>query len=727
MKKKNIFASLAVAFFCSSAAWGTTLSATECYSSRITLPDDTAKVEVGSITTQVVTEPVTAVSDSLNSAMQPQKIMLTEGSDTVSAQTKQFGTVTGFVADSKEEPLVNVTLQFFSLPDTTFAKGINSDTIGRYSIDLAGGNYLLRPSYLEETLEDIPVTVENGKSIEIDKIVFGNVMLTQTVVTADSTNHIKRLIVREPMTVEARDALIALYQKGIVEDVSPEAYSKIYDIWRKAFCARADRPIALYLDGVGILNATISADTAQARYDRIKLLNEELMDLFELAVINMDDLNNQLDKEHSDTLTVARLRAQQLEYLRANWQMDTVFNSPISAKGNRVYKNGERNWYSYIEKDGVRDSINWNNELFKDDVQNTRIYYMARAIVESEDLDVDMKDIDNFAQAMFYKFRKDSARVGMNETKRIYFADTTLARSKARSILAAISPDETIGTGSNVRSKKDYFAEMYQKGISRRFSEMDTWTIDGKDVEKLVANFKKRLDSEGPEFIDQILSNPVLATNRDNVEAMTFYFEVLRTKNEAEPTYARTLDIVNRAQRLELHNEVISYSQKMFAFPEFLDESDYQQARMYVRVVQSYEKIKGSTSQRYPYLQKAMLACPDYPEPYFYLANMIQGVNLGKQRAIVKRFIFCIAYDQFEIARQKLLALEAMGEDADVKSNLTVDIIQKAQARCKGYFPYRDDVFSEGPAIGMTAGKPYTLPLPFGKFTSIVRTQERTD
>lgn len=244
---------------------------------------------------------------------------------------------------------------------------------------------------------------------------------------------------------------------------------------------------------------------------------------------------------------------------------------------------------------------------------------------------------------------------------------------------------------------------------------------------QLVANFKKRLESEGESVIDEILSNTALATNRNNTEAMTFYYEILRVKNEAEPTYERIVDIISRAQRLELYGEVISYSQKMFAFPEFKNESGYQQARMYLRVVQSYEKLKGSTSQRYPYLQKAMLACPDYPEPYFYLANMIQGVNLGKQRAIVKRFIFCIAYDQFEIAKQKLLELEAKGDETDVKSNLTIDIIQKAQARCKSYFPYRDDVFVEGPTIGMSDGKPYTLPLPFGKFTSIVRTQERTE
>lgn len=724
MKKINIVASLAVAFFCSSAVWATTLSGIKYHSSEITLPEDTATVGI-SITTEVVTEGVKAVSDSLNAAMQPEKRLFTEGNDTVSTTAKKNGTVTGFVCDSKEIPLVNVSLRFFSLPDTTFAQGVNSDTIGRFSADLAAGNYLLRPSYLEDVLEDITVVVENGKTIEVDKILFGNVMLNQTVVTADSTNRVKYLLVREPMTIEARDALIALYQRCIVEDHSPEAYSEAYSIWRKAFCARADRPLELYLDGVGIINATISADTAQARYDRIKQLNEELMDIYELAVINMADLNNQLDKEKSDTLTVARLRAQQLEYLRANWQMDTVFNSPITKNGNRVYKSSERNWYSYIYDNGIKvDSINWNNELFKGDDLNSRTYFIARDIMKSEDLDVEMIEVVHFATAMFYKFRKDSARVGMEETKRIYLADTALARSKARQILAVTNPDELVGNTGTKRL--DYYASQF-RSVDRRFSEMDSWIIDGRDIEKLVANYRERWNKQGDDFIDQILSNSTIRTNRDNLAAMQLYYEALKNKNESDPSYDKIVDIINRAQRLELWSDVINYSQKMFVEPEFFDESDYQQARMYVRVVQAYEKIKGSTAQRYPYLQKAMQACPEYPEPYYYLANMIQGVNLGKQRAIVKRFIFCIAYDQFEIARQKLLALQAMGDDTDVKSNLTVDVLQKAQARCKGYFPYRDDVFSEGPAIKMTAGQPYTLSLPFGKFTSVVRTQERTD
>ncbi len=577
-----------------------------------------------------------------------------------------------------------------------------------------------------------------------------------TIVKAETA--VKHLTVGKQMKIKKRDALIQKYKKIIEQENGQETaiikqgiglpvylqdgqgnlykflsnrnitnYSNAYDIWKRAFCARADKPLDLYTDGIGIISASIIADTAHARYDRIKQLNEELMDIYELAVENMHCLNKQIDKAQNDTFTVARLRSQQLKHFLANCQMDTMFRSPIAANGNRFYKPVERSWYSYTEVDGVRDSIKWSYAVFHDDRMNAEIYRITRAIVASDDPDVDMVDIDKFAQAVFFKFRKDYESVGFDETKRIYAADKELAHSKAQSILASISPDEMIGTGSYARSKKDYYTEIYKKGICRRFIEIDSWDGSPIDILQLVANFKKRLESEGESVIDEILSNTALAANRNNTEAMRFYYEMLKVKNELEPTYERIVDIVSRAQRLELYGEVISYSKQMFAFPEFLDESNYQQARMYVRVVQSYEKLKGSTSQRYPYLQKAMFACPDYPEPYFYLANMIQGVNLGKQRAIVKRFIFCIAYDQFEIARQKLLELEAKGDETDVKSNLTVDIIQKAQARCKSYFPYRDDVFVEGPTIGMSDGKPFTLPLPFGKFTSVVRTQERTE
>lgn len=715
MKRKNIFSTLVLAALSVSAMAGVV------HPAKMALPDDTTKVETNEVMVTVVTGSVELAPDSLKPV--PVRPILTSND---SADVKANGSITGRVLDSKKEVAVNASVQLYSLPDSTLNDGKSVDEQGYFTFSAPAGDYYMLVSYIENKLPYMPITIFEGKNDTIQDLVFADRDIDAVEVTEAAQDKVKHLKVGETMTVTARDALIALYRKGFAEDRSREAYSKTLDTWKRAFCARPDRPLDLYIDGIGILNATISADTAQQNYNRIGLLNEMLMDVYELAVINIDDLNNQLDKERSDTLTVAKLRAQQLEYLRANWQMDTVLRSPIAAKGNRIYKSNERNWYSYTVTDGKKDSINWNNELFKDDEMNSKIYYMCREILKSEDLDIDMIDIDRFAQAMFYKFRKDSARVGLAEAKNIYFADTALTRSKARAVLAAIGPDETVGTGNNARSKKGYFTEVYEKGINRRFSEMDTWTIDGRDVARLVENFKKRLDSEGPEFIDQILSNPVLATNRDNIEAMTFYYDVLKRKNEVQPTYERIVNIVNRAQRLEKYSDVINYSEKMFKSPEFLDESDYTQARMYIRMVQTYEKIKGSTAQRYPYIQKAMLACPEYPEPYYYLANMIQSVNLGKQRALLKRFIFCIAYDQFEIARQKLAALEAMG-DTEVKSNLTMDALQKSLAGCKRNFPIKDDVFMEGASIGMEAGKPYTLSLPFGKYTSIVRTQERSE
>lgn len=618
--------------------------------------------------------------------------------------------VTAHVCDLAKSPLINAELYIYTLPDTQkVTKVLYSDLNGNFVDSLLLGNYLLRPVYLDIKHDDINLTVSN-EDVIVDTIV---------------VNNIKHLNLGERMTVKSRDALIAKYKKEIGTNYSPDNYRSVYEHWKEAFCARPDRHLVQYLDGVVIINASIAADTIQKRYDRIKLYNEELMDLFELAIVNIDSLNAQI--AGNDTLTVAKLRAQQLEYLRANWQMDTVFRSPIVTKDNTYYKRNESSWYSNVTIDGKSEEINWDNVLFADDMMNTRIYNMARDIVESGDLDLEMKDIDVFAKTMFYKFSQDTARVGLTGARNIYAEDTTLTFMKARSVLDAVDPNAMSGSGDEQVSTKTYYASQLRAGITTRFSEMASWVVDSKDTDRLVDVYRRRWNTEGDDVVDLILGNRVIAANRDSRAAMELYYDALRNKNDKEPSYELLVDIVNRAQRLEKYNDVITYSQRLFAEPEFFEESGYAQARMYVRMVQTYEKLKGSTAQRHPYIQKAIQACPEYPEPYFYLAKMIRGVNLGNQRGILKRFVFCIAYDQFEVARQKLIALEAMGEGTDVKSNLTAEMLKEAQDQCRVNFPYKDDVFLQGGPIGMEDGKPYTLPLPFGRYTSIVRTQERRD
>ena len=600
-------------------------------------------------------------------------------------------------------PLALAELEICTVPDTQKVKKvIYSDNDGNFSDSLLLGNYILRPKYLDYELDEIKVTVSN-EDVNLDTIVVDN---------------IKHLRIGEIMNIKSRDAMISLYKQKIGKDISAENYSRVYGDWREAFCARPDRYLVQYLDGITILNACIAADTIQKRYDRIKLYTEELMDLFELAIINIDSLNAQIAGE--DTLTIAKLRAQQIEYFRTNWQMDTVFRSPVADNNNRKLVNNT-NWISYIEQNGQKDSIKWDEELFRDKTMNVRLYNMSRDIVTSDDDFVEMKDVDVYTQAMFFKFRMDSARVGLQGAKSAFYADTTLTLEKARRVLAALTPEQ-------MQAIRGINAVNFQRAINERFSFMSAWVVDEGDVDRLVEIYRRRWNTEGDDIVDVILGNKTFATSRDNAAAMELYYDALKNKNEREPSFDLMSNIINRALRLKKYNDVVNYTQKASVEPEFFDLSGYEQASMYVRAARVLEEMKGSTQQRYPWLKKAMQACPEYPDPYYYLARMIQNINLGNVNPLLKRFKFCVAYEQFEIAKQKFLAIEAMGDNTEVKSNLTVDNIKQNQANCSANFPLIDDVFMQGDNLKMKVGKPYTIKLPFGAvFTAIVRTQERTD
>ena len=545
-------------------------------------------------------------------------------------------------------PLALAELEICTVPDTQKVKKvIYSDNDGNFSDSLLLGNYILRPKYLDYELDEIKVTVSN-EDVNLDTIVVDN---------------IKHLRLGETMTVKSRDALIAKYKKEIGTNFAAQNYSRVYDFWKSAFCARPDRYLVQYLDGIAILNASIATDIYDKRYDRLKLYTEELNDLFELAIINIDSLNAQIAGE--DTLTIAKLRAQQIEYFKTNWQRDTLFRSPVADK----------------------DSIKWENELFRDKTMNVRLYNMSRDIVTSDDDFVEMKDVEVYAQAMFFKFRMDSARVGLQGAKSAFYADTTLTLEKARRMIEAASSNDSVDTSSGRKSKKDLFASQMKSAINERFSIMSSWVVDEGDVDRLVEIYRRRWNTEGDDVVDIILGMKVFATSRDNAAAMELYYDALKTKNEKEPSFDLMSNIINRAKRLKKNDDVITYSQKLFVEPEFFEESGYEQARKYIDVYVAYTNKGGSTRQRYPYIVKAIQACPEYSDAYYYKADLVF-------RAFKKNGLsFCVAYDLYAEAKQKRMALS---DDSEIKTAYSAENIQDKMNQCVKYFPEYNEEYSKG-------------------------------
>lgn len=417
-------------------------------------------------------------------------------------------------------PLANAVMYVYNLSDTvTPLKVVYSNTEGNFADSLVLGDYILRPAYLDKKLGDINLTVTN-EDVNIDTIVVDN---------------IKHLRLGNPMSVEARNAFISLYKKRIGSDYSAKNYNRAYDHWRTAFCARPDRYLVQYLDGIAILNASIATDIYDKRYDRLKLYTEELNDLFELAIINIDSLNAQIVGE--DTLTVAQLRAQQIEYYKINWQMDTVFKTPEFKKGD--YKFDNLVYFTY--KDSIK--TDWEVEFFKDSVRNIELYNMARPFITSENTNLFMKDIDAFRFILHFKATDEINRLNSRENaKSIVVKDKELMEAKASELLFLNNPED-----QNLAGFYDRFV--------KRTPDIEKFFIGS--VEDMLAYYRAL-----PQTKDNLLAvvNDEMLNGRrarNNYEVQVYLDNILRAlaneyakENKPDSVFITRLAIIDKAKSI---------------------------------------------------------------------------------------------------------------------------------------------------------------------------------
>lgn len=110
---------------------------------------------------------------------------------TISAQkSKKSGTIEAAVYNAEDnEPLMNVAMQLYSLPDTAYVSGTASNMEGKIRLSAASGNYLMRLSYVGFITQEKNITVEPDKKLDLGDIYMRNdvVALKQAVVTAEAT------------------------------------------------------------------------------------------------------------------------------------------------------------------------------------------------------------------------------------------------------------------------------------------------------------------------------------------------------------------------------------------------------------------------------------------------------------------------------------------------------------------------------------------------------------
>lgn len=215
----------------------------------------------------------------------------------------------------------------------------------------------------------------------------------------------------------------ALYKSMLREDGNNKHLA--YDYWKTAFNSTENRGIDMYINGLEIILSRIKTDTLNSRYDKISEHRDEIMELYDIAALNVDKLNAQIDKTKSkDTLSVAKLRSTQLNFYRQLTAWDSIYNS-----------NTKLNLSQWTNKFHNEDSVHANY-----------IYSKYMDILHSSDINI---DIDDFLYIAMVIGTKAKYETNINEDSILSHIerDNELATKRMEDIL--YDPDDPFKMYSN--------------------------------------------------------------------------------------------------------------------------------------------------------------------------------------------------------------------------------------------------------------------------------------
>ena len=470
--------------------------------------------------------------------------------------------------------------------------------------------------------------------------------------------------------------LKTLYKKTLAEH---NGALNAYDGWKVAFNSTNDRTLDMYLDGARMILSRYCADTLNHRYDRLSEHRDELMELYDLAIHNLDKLNAQLDMSKvKDTLSVAKFRSRQLRYYRDITVLDSIYN------GDSINR--------CMPKDTLMNIIN-------NDITHLRFMYPRyKEIVTSTDMNVDMVDIAMFAILSDIRIVRDR-ETGLKQSvrKANFEQDCELVHKRVDELLAYIEDpasiiykddiykdDVTIGRWFNSQLRPIDEALRYGEG---RF-------IDVNNFEALEVYWAEKFQKEGD--YDAVINGPLERHKKSET-----YIQALRLKYDVEPSYELAIKIFERSlTKSEQHNlndvnfkDAISYLERAFKFPDFAQQSSFTQAKYYLNMMKlqlSAKRTKSATT----YLNKAKKACAGYPDVYYYEATLLSERNFGASE-YVTGIKFCAVYDLYALALKKIKELEA-NPNSEITTALTEEDVKAQMSWCEMNFMSQGEAFANG-------------------------------
>ncbi|MBR5893331.1 MAG: hypothetical protein IKZ37_06840 [Bacteroidaceae bacterium] len=604
------------------------------------------------------------------------------------------------LADSTKNNVENITKEVDSTTVTdSVAVATDSITVAKVGISVATDSIAATADSVavETAVVAIPPTVDNGAE--------------------------PRYLKYRPAAPEDKRMLVSYYKNILLKGANQgESYIKAFEPWREAFVADTNRSVDLYIDGVGIIAGCIACDTASHNYGRLSELKWTLMELYDLATADVDKLNAQLNKEkNSDTLSVAKIRAQQMMYYRRYTQYDSIFNS---AHHNVVNSDNEKYWEDVI---------------FKDSLHLSYMYPRYREILLSNDDNLSVAHISHYAKIVYFKIKFDK-NLGVTRSKELFQADKNLINSRVPGIVARADDKEIMPNGKTVA---DYYAGLAE-GVSSTLLLGESAFISGDDYVTLEAYYIQRLDKDGNKVWQDILESSLANSHKQGYWSKLYMDAMIhKYKNdypeyikESGPTYELAIRIADYAMELKETKAAMTYYDAAFATPDFKEKSAYVQARSYLRMSQVMFNAGQGHSKCYSYVKKGIDVCPEYPDLYVMEAILLNDYLIKYQKQLLTyndgpfrfRVSFIAVYELYEKALVCAEALTSKG-DTEMTTSINKEATRNAMSKLEYNFPEETDISMRVKRVGdvyeinpanvkfpLIGGKKYKVKLRKAKF-----------
>lgn len=474
-----------------------------------------------------------------------------------------------------------------------------------------------------------------------------------------------------------------------------------YDSWRKVFCSSEERSITLFNDGVPIIMGKLANDTALQVYDNIKKYREEVEELYEIAIENIDKLNEQIDYSRGGKpITTVELRSQQLFHYDNMLIIDSIFS------------HNHHNNYNSKE-----DRKYWTKAIFKDSAEVYRHYAWLKEMIFSEEK-MKTELLVDFSVILNAKMNNDVKRLNLKENIEL-----------ARFIASQMQPEKErcIEKMNELYDEANYGP--HSKDMHANLAAAEELVVD--DPVKLEAMYRKAIAEGGYtwEILTKILSSAQLK-NADS----PLYLEALEQKYQKEPTYALALALSDSYLKLankmkstkdkrEKANKARIYYQKIFDFPEFEAKSNYDKARSYVQLAMIYNMLTSKERKdAYNSCKKAISMAPEYPMSYYCISKIITSTynNLPKNSKDDQETLYKCAnliYDYVEKTIAKIKELKNLG--GDLKSDVDETDLGRTINWFKEVLLTKSEMHMK--TWDLNENTIYELRLPFGTFNTKIR------